>query len=271
VIREASRSDAAAVAAVTLAAGQPSGDSGADSGYYDLLLRTGTVLVAEAGEHLLGWGAVRTRSGASMLTDLFVDPAHHGQGIGGRLLERLWPAGTGAVRRRFTFSSLHPHALPLYVRAGVVPRWPLLYLVGPGVRVPRANLAITVVAADEAAAAEERLAGRNGSTDVPLYRYWEAGPASAALLVADGGRVVAAGAVRPGEVAHLSCAAGADVVGIVAAVVSAAAPNVRLCVPGPHPALRALLDWGFRIEEMDLALSSGISLSTTDIYSSGLG
>lgn len=271
LIREATLSDAADVAAVALAAGQPAEDSGADGRYYDLLLRTATVLVAEAGDGVVGWGAVRARREASMLTDLFVHPAHHGQGIGARLLDGLWPPGTGVARGRFTFASLHPNALPLYVRTGLVPRWPLLYLVGPGAGAPGSRLEVTVVAPEEAAAVEARLGGGDGDPDAALYAYWAGGRQPGAVVVSDGGRAVACGALRPGEVVHLSCAEDADVAGVVAAAVSAAGRDVRLCVPGPHPALRALLGWGFRIDGMDLALSTGTRLAVADLYSPGLG
>ena len=270
LIREAILSDAAGVGALAVATGQPSEDSGADSRYYDLLLQTGTVLVAESEDGVVGWGAVRTRFGASMLTDLFVHPAHHGRGVGARLLDALWPSGAGASRRRFTFSSLHPHALPLYVRSGLAVHWPLLYLVGPGASAPSTDLAVTVVAPEEAADVEMRLAGTGASPDVLLYRYWAGVRTSAALVVSDGGRMVACAALRPGEVAHVSCAGDADAVGVVAASVSAAGQEVRLCVPGPHPALRALLGWGFEIEDMDLAMSSGMPLPATGVYSPGL-
>lgn len=271
LIRAASPSDSSAVADVALAAGQPTEESGADVRYFDLLLRTGTVLLAEAQAGVVGWGATRISRGASMLTDLFVHPAHHGEGIGTRLLDALWPSGAGSDRGRFTFSSLHPHALPLYVRAGLVPAWPLLYLVGASSGAPRNTVTVDVVAQEKAAALEERLGGRGGSGDVELYRYWAEKPTAAAVALSDGGHVVASGAIRRGEVVHLSCAEGADVVRIIAAAVFVAGPEVRLCVPGPHPALRALLGWGFRVEEMDIAMSMGRPLSTRDIYSPGLG
>jgi len=274
LIRQASRGDAAAVAAVSLAAGQPPEDSGPDVRYVDLLLTTGTVLVAEAGGGVVGWGATRPRLGASMLTDLFVHPAHHGQGIGTRLLEGLWPPTPPARWGRFTFSSLHPHALPLYVRSGLLARWPLLYLAGPAGPVPRVGLTVTAVAPERAAAAEARLVGGDTSPDAAPYRYWDGGGAPATVVVADGDDVVACGALRPGEVTHLTCARDADLVDavdVVAAVVAAAGPEVRLCVPGPHPALPALLGWGFRIEELDLALSAGVELPASTVFSPGLG
>ena len=52
-----------------------------------------------------------------LLTDLFVDPAWQGTGIGRRILAGLWP--DVAAPGRFTFSSQHAHALPLYVRLGL--------------------------------------------------------------------------------------------------------------------------------------------------------
>lgn len=130
------------------------------------------------------------------------------------------------------------------------------------------------MAPERAAAAEARLVGGNAHPGAALYRYWDGGGVPAAVVVADGDDAVACGALRPGEVTHLTCARNVDIVDIVdvvAAVVAAAGPEVRLCVPGAHPALPALLGWGFRIEEMDLALSAGMELPASTVYSPGLG
>ena len=57
-------------------------------------------------------------------TDLFVDRDRLGRGIGGRCSPQLfgddWP--------RTTFASDDPRALPLYIRAGMAPLWPSLYV-----------------------------------------------------------------------------------------------------------------------------------------------
>jgi hypothetical protein len=47
---------------------------------------------------------------------------------------------------------------------------------------------------------------------------------------------------------------------------------VRLCLPGPHPALRRLLDAGWRIEDSDQHMSSRPDLlSPADVLSPSLG
>lgn len=75
-----------------------------------------------------------------MLTDLFVDPVRHGTGIGRALLAALWPA-EDREPARFTFASHDPRAMPLYVRAGLIPYWPLLYLQARRPRRPRCRCA----------------------------------------------------------------------------------------------------------------------------------
>jgi GNAT superfamily N-acetyltransferase len=67
------------------------------------------------------------RDDVRFLTDLFVDPARQSRGTGRALLSAVL-AGSAA---RMTFSSADQRALALYVRAGMRPWWPLLYLVIP--------------------------------------------------------------------------------------------------------------------------------------------
>ena len=91
------------------------------------------------------------------LADMFVARDRLGQGIGRRLLEAaLPPDGV-----RITFASHDPRALPLYVRAGLRPLAPLLYLQGTGVvgaAVPPVRVGATEVA------------DRDSGTDSPATR-----------------------------------------------------------------------------------------------------
>ena len=73
---------------------------------------------------VVGLAAVVERSGVTHLADLFVLPDRFGRGIGGRLLAMI----LGDATRRTTFASSDPRALPLYVRNGMIPWWPNLYL-----------------------------------------------------------------------------------------------------------------------------------------------
>jgi GNAT superfamily N-acetyltransferase len=90
-LRVATADDFADIARLSASVGQVGTGSGADAEYVNLLLATGTVLVAVDDGPLLGWGATRPSPHGTLLTDLFVDPARHGQGIGAAILHDLWP------------------------------------------------------------------------------------------------------------------------------------------------------------------------------------
>ena len=92
------------------------------------------------------------------------------------------------------------------------------------------------------------------------------------MLVTRGTAPVAVGAMRPDELIHLACAPPADAASALRAAISVcASPDVRLCVPGKHPALADLLDAGFRITEYDFGMTSpSVQLPTHWVYSPGL-
>jgi GNAT superfamily N-acetyltransferase len=249
-VRPALDGDLAAIAKIALANGDT--DAGSHSRYVSHLRGAGSFLVAELEGGVAGYCATRRIGGATMLCDLFVDPARHGRGIGGRLLNAAF-AGVG---ERFTFASRDPRALPLYVRHMMVPRWPLLYLSGqPGgscalrsERVPMAQVSV----------AELELTGNDRIAD---YTYWATVPGSTGLIVRDAGEIVAAGAAGPDQLIHLASAESGDPVATLTAALNAFETGpVRLCLPGPHPALPFLLEARWRIEDCDHHMSSSPGL-----------
>jgi GNAT superfamily N-acetyltransferase len=246
-VRAARDGDLTAIAVIAVANGD---DAGADARYVSYLLCCGSVLVAELDGEVAGYGATRRTGGATMLCDLFVDPARHGAGVGGRLLDALFTE----PGERFTFASKDPRALPLYVRHGMVPRWPLLYLRGrpAGTAAPRHR----VVPTAEACAAELELTGRDRTAD---YELWAGAPGGAGLLVLDGREVTAAGVIAPGHLVHLVSARDPAAT-LIAALAAFGGEPVRLCLPGPHPALRTLLDARWRIDDQDCHMSSSENL-----------
>ena len=266
-IRPARVTDHCAIRAVSIATGQSGVDTGADLDYLAYLHTAGTLLVAlDADEQLIGWGATQSALGASMLTDLFVDPGRQGNGVGSRILRALWPQESPA---RFTFSSQHANAIPLYAKAGLHPTWPLLYLTGPPNFVVDSGLRVTRVSGAAAADAERRLTGAERDA---AYEYWTTSRDATGLVIDAGDRLVACGAVRRGAITHLACASADDALAAVQAALSAIGTRtVSACLPGPHPAVPALLAHGFRIDEYDLAMSTpAISLPTTWAYSPSL-
>ena len=149
LIRPAAGTDVAAVLGVWAANGDTIPEDGVDilTPYLVHLLSTGRVFVAEDGDQVVGFGAVVERFGVTHLADLFVLPDRFGEGIGGQLLDAVF----SDAALRTTFASSDPRAMPLYVRAGMSPLWPNLYL-----DVDVVDAAVTVV--------DDGLRNRRGGT-----------------------------------------------------------------------------------------------------------
>jgi predicted N-acetyltransferase YhbS len=257
-VRAATEGDLDAIAAITRATGQHEDWAGSNPAYVTHLMRRGRVLVASRGAGVIGFGAVQQigtgSAGISMLCDLFVDPAVHGGGAGRAMLAELWRAAP----RRMTFSSQHSHAIPLYTSFGLDAWWPLLYLHGDvaALAMP-GGWSVQPVTADQAGQLELSWTGIDRTED---HRAWAGRPNGAALTASRDGRVLAAGTVGgpAGEfgVTHLalSPAAADSAAAAVLAVLAglpAPGPAARVCLPGPHPAVRALLAAGWRIDDID--------------------
>jgi GNAT superfamily N-acetyltransferase len=266
--RAAGSEDFAAIAAVALACGQPETDSGADPAYLAHLSAHGHVEVATGGAgEIIGFGAAGRVGSAHILTDLFVRPASQGQGVGRAILERLWSANPGDW---LTFSSQDPRALPLYVRFGMRPRWPLLYLRGERDRFAERTLNVRQIAASEAAAAEKLLTGVERSAD---YEYWLRSDGSSGLAILDRDDLVAVAAATPSGIAHLACTSEAHAAdALLSAIAVCSGSPVDIALPGPHPAVPLLLARGYSIDEYDIHMSSdGVVIPTTSAYSPALG
>jgi GNAT superfamily N-acetyltransferase len=263
-VRAATRADMPDIARVAVATGQDEEWAGSDPAYLDWLLANGRLLIADRDGALAGFGATR-RIGAgpaavSVLCDLFVHPDAHGQGVGQAVLAELWRDEP----RRMTFSSLHAHALPLYTRFGVDAWWPLLYLAGPvaALRAP-AGWAAGPSDVDQVAAAELGWTGVDRAAD---HRAWAARPNGQPAVVSRDGAVLAAGTLAgQGDeygIVHLALAPELTDAGAREAVLtllaSLDAPDGRAMVflPAPHPAVRPLLEAGWRITDQDLYMAS---------------
>jgi hypothetical protein len=219
------------------------------------------VVVGISGGSVVGFGATRAigrgPGAVSMLCDLFVDPRLHGSGCGRAMLAELWP-GRG---RRMTFSSLHGHALPLYTSFGLDAWWPLLYLRGRVDAVPAPDgWKAEPATPAEVAALELAWTGVDRSAD---HFAWSRRPGGVGLLARRGGQVMASGTAggADGEygATHLALAPSADPADAVLALLAALQPKdgqAAVCLPGPHPAVRALLAAGWRVAEFDLYMAS---------------
>ena len=91
--------------------------------------------VAVVDGQVAGFSFAWVRDGVWFLAALFVDPDHHGQGIGGRLFDL---AAAGAPSRQVTITdAIQPVSNALYARHGLVPTTPVLKFTGaPSVDAP---------------------------------------------------------------------------------------------------------------------------------------
>lgn len=263
-VRDATEQDLAAIATVAAATGQDGEWSGSDASYVRHLLARGRVVVAEYAGAVAGFGAARLigrgHTAVSMLCDLFVHPSAHGRGLGRQILSHLWQQASP----RMTFSSLHPHALPLYASFGLDAWWPLLYLAGnPAVLPAPPGWVVTPVTPGRAASLEKCWTGIDRSAD---HEAWAARPAGAPVLASHDGEVLVAGVVAGAGaeygIVHLALAPAAGPReardGVLAVLASLAAPGgrARVCLPAPHPATRPLLAAGWHSVYFDLFMAT---------------
>jgi GNAT superfamily N-acetyltransferase len=257
-VRPATDEDGAGIAAIRDAIGGQHDDSGSDAAYRAHLMTHGRLFVAVRDGRVIGFAGARDVGGHRLLSDLFVDPQVHGGGVGRVLLATV----LDGAEERYTFSSSDPRAMPIYARAGMRPRWPLLYLHGPvpEIETEQATEAVEVepAEADAVAGVEQSVTGVDRAVE---HRYWARRPgATAAVVRIDGAAVGAVSfVVRGGEtrIEHLALAPDADVGPVVAAIGAlAGAPTVRAFVPGPQPLLEWLLHRRFMVDDIDTFMSS---------------
>jgi GNAT superfamily N-acetyltransferase len=244
--------------------------------YLDHLLAEATLLVAETDGTVVGFAGAALAGGrrpAAHITDLFVDPARHGQGVGGQLIAALRAAC--GVDDWTTCSSSDRRAQALYLRSGLRAWWPVVYLLGVAAgeaREPDGLLRLTPAAA---AALELSWSGRDFTTH---YGHWAGRPGGFCFRTAAGlVGVLRAGRTGPGHVLdHAAIAPDADPVeAVLDATARLGTPGLplRLSLPGPSPALPRLLERGFRIDDADTfcATDSGLVDPTRVVIDPSLG
>lgn len=249
-IRPATADDLDAVGAVWWAAEEAT--PSAPTPWFDHLLRTGLLMVAEVDGVVVGFAGARSLGVVTSLTDCFVDPAAQSRGVGRRLLDAAL-AGEPAV----TLASPDPRAISLYVRAGMRPRWPAYYLEGApaAVEVP-AGVRVEAGGHSLLAGTAEALAWVDPLVVLSIRR--RAATIGAALVTTMGFRPR-----HPDHATVLATVAGSpeDAEGVVAAALAwvreTGARGVGLQVPGPHPALAGLLAASLRIVDVDTCCATG--------------
>lgn len=224
------------------------------------LLRTATLLLAERDGQIVGFGGRADRGDVAFLTDLFVDPALQSAAVGKTLLHELFQ---GVGPRRCTLASSDARAVALYTRAGMTPRWPNLDLWAESSRLhlpPARGVSLrTADPFDEAFLKwDAAVGGRRRPQDFAFFRdeqaasfFWldaATGPVGYAVVRRDSVTGVRDDTLTIGPVGGRTAAAARA--GTLAAVAWAQerAPRLEITVPGPHPALRPLLEAGFRID-----------------------
>lgn len=268
-IRTATEDDLRAIDSVLRAnhgppPGEPMELPGAQDPYLRHLISRGHFAVAEVGDAVVGFGATVFTGRATHLADLFVLPAHQGRGIGGRLLAAVF----GDAFPRTTFASDDPRAMPLYIRAGMAPLWPNLYVAGDPRALPADPVGLEVVDAtpEDVARLEGEWAGVDRSADLA---FWSTFTGPRASMVVRGGRPVAVGMAR----ARLNGVGRWIDRALVAPAEDPVAPFIALIrrgadggdligasIAGPSPLLPALLAAGFRIRDRDTFMASDPAL-----------
>jgi hypothetical protein len=166
---------------------------------------------------------------------------------------------------RLTFSSSDPRALPLYLRAGMFPRWPLLCLEGPASFGPSTlHDECVAVGLDVAIATEARLTGSDRTVE---YTYWLSRSSTSCVVVGDR----AVGVVRHvGDgvrVEHLAVADGADPALALASIGRWANVDTLLAyVRGTSPLARSLLEAGHKVIDADTAMSTRPDLVSDSLH-----
>lgn len=261
IVRPATTADTAAIAAVFEASGDTVTWPGLPGWpYVDHLVARARVVVASVDDVVAGFGAAIDvgRPDVRFLTDLFVHPAHQDLGAGRALLAPLFDG----TNQRLTFSSADPRALGTYIRAGMRPWWPVLYLEVPARALEGIDLSdrsFTVDPADVTATAAWSRTW-TGMDRTPDFAYYARLPGGAGHLVRQDGAVAGiawSNRSRSGSsqvLDHGSVAPGADAERVVLATARAAigsATSLSLTIPGPHPAVAWLLERGARIVDRD--------------------
>lgn len=236
---------------------------------YAHILATGELYVAEQDGQIAGFAGTVTRGTVTFLTDLFVRPRRHSAGLGGRLLRRAFAAH--AERIRCTVSSNDLRAQSLYIRAGMRPQWPEYLLradAPPGAAPFGGDLAIVEGQAGDPALVQwdADIGGRERPQD---HAYWVEQEGGVPLWFRREGRTLGYGyaRLRAGTLWSPGAArigpVGAHTPENAAACVCAAmrwaagrARVLRIDIPGPHPALAALLAMGFQITYVETFVST---------------
>jgi GNAT superfamily N-acetyltransferase len=255
-IRLATSHDLDAVVDLAGIVDPPADDADVDRDYYSHIAAHGRLTVAEASGLVVGYGGAIPITHTWYLTDLFVHPDAHGRGLGRQLLDAVWAVPLDEAPRH-TASSLHPSALPIYVRAGMRPLWPLLYAEGATEALEPTHLAARSIAPQAAAALEESWLGWSRASD---YAYWSSRLGARTLALYERDDAVAVGVVAMSRTRHTVLHASAVDSSLLADAAVTLAKQVSgsamMAVPGMSAVVPRLLDAGWQVIDHDLYCAS---------------
>ncbi len=212
------------------------------------------------GQRIVGFGSANARGRVWFLAMLFVDPAEQARGLGRALLDRLLADSAGLVLGTAT-DSAQPISNALYARLGIVPRVPVLNLVGRAERfgiLPPLPGGVSATPFDAVGADE--LAATLGSIDDELLGYrrsadhaWLRDDGRIGCVYRDGnGAAIGYGYTsRVGRVGPVAALAQEDLAAFVGHLLGVVIPAgaQSLWVPGSAGAVvSGLLRAGFRLE-----------------------
>ncbi len=260
-VRAASDDDVPTIADILAVSGESVGWPGIPgSPYVEQLVARGRVRLAVVDDTIVGFAGAIDVGGPDVrfLTDLFVRPDQQDHGAGGALLEAALEGTTG----RMTFSSADPRALARYIRAGMRPWWPLLYLDVPRTALVGNDGDATVAVEPSDAAATAALSRKwTGMDRARDFAYYAGLPGGAGYVIRDSTEraigVVWSTRRRTGVgrvAVHATLGPDADPVATgLAALKAAIGDDDRLAahIPGPHPLVAGILSRGARIEDRD--------------------
>jgi GNAT superfamily N-acetyltransferase len=240
----------------------------ASSTSYRHILQTGTLVVAEEEGVIVAYAGAITRGTITFLTDLFVHPDHQSGQLGKTLLGTVLPQD-GLTH--FTVSSSDPRAQALYIRAGMLPKWPCFALrLEQSARKWAITPTLEIVEADPADPAliawDSQISGRERPDD---HAYWRQEQRAVPLWFQRGSQRVGYGYIRLGagniwrphacKLGPIGVISAEDAVDCLVAAVHWAAQRaevLHLDLPGPHPGLPVLLGQGFLISYVDTFVST---------------
>ena len=245
------------------------------------LLRTDPKLawVAIEDGRPIGFSVGFVRHELWFLADLFMLPEAHGKGVGGELLQRCLAGGLErGARIRAVMSSEDPGAQALYIRAGMVPRFPLFGVEGAAQGLndlPPVTGAIRRIEQSRASVRrlgdlDEMIWGRRRDDE---HRFWLAEYKFTCLAIAEGSGALLAYAYyssaasrppwdrEPRRVGPVAARTSRLQLSLLRAIGDAmraqAAETVEFSVPGINmTVLSALLGAGFKIDHVGQFMAS---------------